>query len=444
MSLFWRIFLSFWLAAALIAGSFFFLGRSSSSAVIDRNLEKLKTQAEIVAELWRNEGGQPAVMAWLARQPREQGIGLMTVDGHPPFDHGRIGRMHGRWRGIGPVKPGVNVLPDGRILLATPLPGIQPPLMLVRRLHPRQLHDIPMPLMLLLAAGIIALVSGVLAGILVRRIRRLREAVNIISQGDLSARAELNGNDEVSALARDFNHMAERIDQMMASQRQLVSDVSHELRSPLARLRIALELAQRSSNPTSMLHKIGKEADELEQMVTQLLSLARMESGQASLDRQAIDLCPLLEKIAEDANFEGATEDRQVQLQHCDPVKIHIDPVLMHAAIENVVRNALRYSPPGKPVIIQSELRPGQLLIHIEDQGPGVPEQDLQRLFEPFTRVAEARDRDSGGFGLGLAMTGKILEAHGGSAQAVNATPTGLHVTLTLPLNSNRDDKTAP
>jgi two-component system sensor histidine kinase CpxA len=434
MTFFWRIFMSFWLVAVLLAGSFFVLGRLSSSEIIDRHLAALQAQAELVAGLWNSDGGQPAVMHWLARQQKPQKARLLTRNGRNPFPGRMMGMMKRQASGSGTIQAGIHQLPDGRILLAAQLPGIQPALFLVRKLAPQQLHRIPLPLMLALAVLIIALVSFLLASMLVKRLRSLRETVQVISDGDLSARVTLGGQDEISALATDFNRMADRIGEMMASQRQLVSDVSHELRSPLARLRIALELAERADDPRQMLQKIAKEADELEHMVSSLLSLARMESGQSVLEKHPQSLCPLLRKIIDDANFEGKASQRRVVLKSCEDIELQMDTVLMQSAIENVIRNALHYTPQGGEVQVTVEPSGEQIRIIIEDQGPGVPEKELERLFEPFARVGEARDRHSGGYGLGLAITGKALQAHAGKAHAENRPQGGLRVILSLPM----------
>jgi signal transduction histidine kinase len=303
----------------------------------------------------------------------------------------------------------------------------------VRYVDRGRLHRIPVAAWLLIAILIVGLVSFALASALSKRLRRLRTAAQVIAEGDLTARVPARGRDEVSALARDFNLMAERIEEMLQSQRQLVSDVSHELRSPLARLRIALELAQRAEEPAQALLRIEKEADELEHLVSDMLSLSRIESGQAQLEWRAVPLCELLQGIVADARFEGEAVGRHVALAQCDKSGVEGDAVLLHAAIENVVRNALRYTPEGGEVTVRLQRKEGRVTITVEDQGPGVPEAELERLFEPFSRVGEARERESGGFGLGLAITGRTLMLHGGSARAENRPEGGLRVTLQLP-----------
>ena len=326
--------------------------------------------------------------------------------------------------------------PSGRVQIIAELPGVKPPLFLIQTLNPRQLDRLPRIYLFPLALIVISLVSYFLASVLTHRIRHLRSTVQVIADGNLNARVSLKGSDEVSALANDFNRMAERISDMLTSQQQLVSDVSHELRSPLARLRIALELAERADDPTASLQRIEKEADELESLVTGLLSLARIESGQSQLEKQSLSLCELLKKVVEDANYEGQAMQRTVLLNHRAAVTVFADPVMLKSAIENVIRNALRYTPHNGEIIVNAHKAHDLVTITIDDQGDGVPPQNLDKLFEPFARVAKARDRISGGYGLGLAITGKVIQAYAGQVTAENSEEGGLRITLTLPVSS--------
>ena len=434
MNLFVRIFLFFWLTAALLAGSFFLLGRLSGDEAIERAKEVLLAQADIVATLWQQDGRR-ATRRWLFQQPDERSLLLLDSNAQSPFPkHAKqhIKNQHGSLSI--PLKAGIQRHKFGLISIIAALPDTQPPLFLVKQLERKEMHRLPMWVWLAAALLIISLVSYLLAKILSQRIRQLRYAVQGVTEGDLSARVTLGGNDEVTELATDFNMMAERIQNMITSQRQLVSDVSHELRSPLARLRVALELAQRSGESGCSLTRIEKEADELEHLVTELLSLARLESGQSQLEKQAVDMNALLEKITQDALYEGAETHKEVSFSAVEPISLIVDPVLISAAIENVVRNALRHTPPDSSVKIHTQISNDFFNIIIDDQGPGVPEASLGQLFEPFARVAAARDRDSGGFGLGLAITGRTMHAHGGTVVAENRSQGGLRVILKLPL----------
>ncbi|MDH5353070.1 MAG: ATP-binding protein [Gammaproteobacteria bacterium] len=433
MNLFVRIFLFFWLTAALLAASFFVLGRLSGGQVIERNHEVLKAQAVTVSALWQ-QGRHRATQHWLFQLPGRDRPILLDALGRSPFPmHANANKDVIRKLNY-PLDSAIQRHRHGYVSLIEAVPDIEPPLFLVRQLEPSQLHRMPIWLWLLAALLIISLISYLLAHFLSRRIRHLRHAVQSLSDGDLSSRVSLRGRDEVSELAADFNQMADRINDMLDSQRRLVSDVSHELRSPLARLRIALELAQRSDDRSTALPRIEKEANELESLVTELLSLARIESGQFQLEKQDTDIIELLQQIIHDANFEGEAKHCEVRLEAVEAVTLSVDPVLIRAAIENVVRNAIHYSPEHSVVQVSTQLNPEEFTIIVEDSGIGVPEQSLNLLFKPFTRVAEARDRSSGGFGLGLAITGKSLLAHGGKAIAENREQGGLRVILNLPM----------
>ncbi len=430
MSLFLRIFLSFWLVAILLASSFYLLGRFSGAEAIERGVAVLTGQAEIVASLLLRDGRR-ATMHWLSALTVPERPHLIDEQGKNPL---RRGPQFNRTKPINPVVAGVHHLPSGEVVILVPLPKIIPPLFLIQHLQQGQLNRLPIIYQLLLAMVIISLVSYFLASVLTQRIRQLRSTAQVIAEGDLSARVKLKGADEVSALAADFNRMTDRISDMLASQRQLVSDVSHELRSPLARLRIALELAQRADDPAVSLKRIEKEADELENLVTGLLSLARIESGQSRLEKQSLSLCDLLTQIVEDANYEGQASRRHVRLSRCDEVTLFADAVMLRSAIENVVRNALRYTPRASEVTVNALQEHDSVMITVDDQGKGVPPPDLERLFEAFARVSEARDRLSGGYGLGLTITGRVIQAHAGRVNAKNRDEGGLRVTLTLPL----------
>ena len=446
MNLFARIFLSFWLVAALLAVSFFSLGRLSSGKTIDRTQANLQSKAELIAVIWK-QGGRNHAMHWLLQQSNRSRLFLVDEKGISPFsmknmgmnpkdigitihEANRIDTDHGL---IYPLKTGVQYQPSGLVNLIEALPNVKPKLFLIQPIEPDKLHHLSPSLWGFIAFTIISIISFLLARTLSKRLYKLRQATQELAKGELNSRVNITGNDEVSSLANDFNYMAEQLQLMIKSQRQLVSDVSHELRSPLARLRVALELAERSESPQKMLVRIEKEADELGRLVTDLLSLARIESSQFILEKRSLPLCDLLKKIIEDANFEGRKQQKQVLLQQCDNAVIDADPILMRSALENIIRNALRYTPPESQVTVHLKQTDKELLISIEDQGSGVPADMLEALFEPFARVSEARDRKTGGFGLGLAITGRVINAHGGKVWAENSTKGGLTVHIRLP-----------
>ncbi len=295
-----------------------------------------------------------------------------------------------------------------------------------------------------LAIFISGLICYWLTAYLTRPILRLRAAAGQIAAGDLSARADEHmgtRRDEIGDLVRDFNRMAERIEGLVTSQRRLISDISHELRSPLARLNVALGLArQRASNEAgSALDRIEREAERLNELIGQLLTLARLDSGTPLAETEPIRLTPLLEEIAADADFEAAVKNCSVKLDGTQDCTVRGSREMLRSAIENVVRNAVRYTPEGSEVDISVDCEvhldnTRWAVVRVRDFGPGVPESELSKLFRPFYRVTHARERETGGAGLGLAITQRTLKIHGGSVQARNADH-GLVVEMRLAMN---------
>jgi two-component system sensor histidine kinase CpxA len=195
---------------------------------------------------------------------------------------------------------------------------------------------------------------------------------------------------------------------------------------------VALELAEREEDRSKALSRIEKEADELERLVTELLSLARLESGQAGLERQRLQLDELIAKVVTDAAYEAQGKEKRLSLD-AQPVALVGDAVLLRSAVENVVRNAIRHTPPGSEVQVSLSGEESAYVIRVRDQGPGVEASQIESIFDPFTRTAEARERGSGGFGLGLAIARRAMLVHGGDASARNHPEGGLEVSLRLP-----------
>lgn len=283
----------------------------------------------------------------------------------------------------------------------------------------------------------VGLVCYGLARYLTKPIVALRAATQRLAEGDLSARVvETARQDELADLGRDFNRMAGRIETLMKSQQRLVGDVSHELRSPLARLSVALELARLKAGAEAApaLDRIEREAERLNELIGQLLTLAKLESGVSAPPTTAVALDQLVKDIVADASFEAASRQREVKLLSSDNCQTEGSPELLRRAIENVIRNAVRHTPENSTVEVKLERNDNQAVISVRDCGQGVPPSSLDQLFEPFYRVAEARDRQTGGIGLGLAITKSAIQLHGGQVSATNAAGGGLEVKLTLPV----------
>lgn len=299
---------------------------------------------------------------------------------------------------------------------------------------------------LVLRVVAVILTAGILCYLLARYIVapvvKLRAVTRQVAGGDLSARVgPLLGTrrDELADMGRDFDVMAGHIQDLVNWQRRLLGDISHELRSPLARLALALELARgrAGEGAASALDRIESEAESINEMIGQLLTLARWERGLDGERWEPFDLTDLVREVAEDANFEAHARGREVLVLAPEECQLTGSPVLVRSAVENVVRNAVRYAPEKTAVEILVRRQPEEsqslAVITVRDKGPGVPESALADLFRPFYRVEEARDRESGGTGLGLAITERYVRMHGGTVTAANAPDGGLIVEIRLP-----------
>ncbi|HEV7441463.1 MAG TPA: ATP-binding protein, partial [Steroidobacteraceae bacterium] len=341
-------------------------------------------------------------------------------------------------------------------LLHPTLKGIGGPLVLVGpdaktyhvivgplRAGPHLFGELEMPAVstatLLIALVVSAVVCFFLARYLVLPVDQLRRATRQIASGDLDVRVspKLKGrHDELGLLASDLDTMSERVRNLLELKQQLLRDVSHELRSPLARLQLALSLARREegSGVERHLARIGCEADRLEELIARTLKLARLERPMQGIERTQVDVAELLTNIVADVAIEADAHGCSVALETARPLEVNGDPELLRSALENVIRNAVRYAPAGSKVGIDARRGDGRRIeVIVRDHGPGVPEKDLELIFEPFYRVDAARNRAVGGDGLGLAIAARAVAIHGGTIQARNLGSGGLAVQLSLP-----------
>ncbi|HYW41883.1 MAG TPA: ATP-binding protein [Bryobacteraceae bacterium] len=270
---------------------------------------------------------------------------------------------------------------------------------------------------------------------LTRPVRALQHAVERFGGGDLSARAGSNRRDELGQLARTFDRMADRIETLLAAERRLLVDISHELRSPLARLGVAVELARTGDDLDAALNRIQKESDRLNALVGQLLQVTRAEGDPSSLRRQSVRLDELVQQLVDDSGIEAAAHGCALKYEKREPVTVEGDPELLRRAVENVIRNAIRYSPPDRAVEVSLARNNGKAVVEVRDRGPGVPDEALPHLFDAFYRVESDRGRSSGGIGLGLSIARRAIELHSGSIRARNARP-GLEVEMEFPAGS--------
>jgi two-component system sensor histidine kinase CpxA len=443
-SLFVRIFVLFWLAMALIVGAsiattFTIAAREYESPELQRRPNSAMQASEVL-----DRGGIGALKSWLQANRNsisDRDLFIIAPDGrdilgrHIPDIAAR--RLEALNRDAG--TPSGNYRPSRAAPQIVAADGSLYTVLFSPR-RPSIFGALSLPAISLTILAIALIVSAItswwLAQHLSAPIRRIQAGARALASENLNIRVSdgLEGRkDELAVLARDFDAMADRLRANRAATTQLLRDISHELRSPLARMRVALGLARRPpADVTRQLDRMEREIERLDSMISQVLKLARLHGANARIEKESFELDEVIEEVVRDANFEGAVKHCTVKVQGSAKAAILGNRELLRSAIENVLRNAVRYSPIKTAVDLSiARLRSG-LEIAITDHGPGVPPAELERIFEPFYRVAESRDRDSGGEGIGLAITAEVMKAHGGSARARN-TPGGFEVLLSLP-----------
>ena len=449
MSLFLKIFLWFWLSIALVVAAITFVNWSTQGEPLVRQWqtfvgEAVNINSETAAQIYENEG-QAGLDEYLNRvasaervialgmfdQNRRQIAGTqLSAEGKQmfdrPFDGDNIEFNRMTEQTIAAKKI---LLKNGQTyyyIIEYRRPQRTPFLTEAR-------NRILQILAVIFAAG---LGCYALARYLSSPISKLRTATQKLAAGDLQTRvAEEVGNrhDELAALAKDFDEMAERIENLINSQKRLTRDVSHELRSPLARLNVALELAKTKSSGDShkLLDRIERESKILNEMISQILTLSKLESQSETIEKHDINIGKLVERVVSDADFEAQSQNKKVEITQNSDAKIFGNENLLRSAVENVLRNAVRYT--NDKVEVSVNGAEGETVIKIRDHGSGVPTEELEKLFTPFHRVAEARERKSGGVGLGLAIAEQAVHAHKGKIKAENAEGGGLIVEIKLP-----------
>lgn len=448
-SLFVRIFLSFWIAQAL----FFVLAILVTLAFRPRSStwEALRTSVLNDAVIAYEDGGKPQLREYLNNLDSSQHIRGYLFDEHgvelsergAPDWAMRVAAGGPRTPHDGFLFPAPPVQRDSRASFDgkhryTVVLGLPPgPRVFI---GPR---GVPFTGLII---GVITsgLVCYLLSWLLTKPIVRLRTAARRLAAGDMTARAGaplLRRGDEISGLMRDFDAMAERLETLLKAQSRLLNDISHELRSPLARLNVALGLARQRDDlqNTDMLDRIELEASRLNELIGRILTLARLEDGEQLVPQIPVPLGELVENVAEDAEFEAQARNCHVHaIVPEGSWEVRGNASLLHSAVENVVRNAIRYTQEGTSVDVQlsNESRSGtsEAVIRVTDSGPGVPADALEKLFQPFYRLDEARGRQTGGVGLGLAITERAVRFHGGKVRAFNKDGKGLVVEIRLPL----------
>jgi len=446
--LFWKIFLPFWVAQALLLGLLYMRLHYRLHA---ENPWWVQPERRLVPTL-ANEAvrryevaGQPALRALLdqSAMPHRSNYWLLDgsgreLSGRPlPVEIPDFAQRALRREGM--------VRPDETVVIVAPVTTPRNNYLLIGEFIPPPLSErVPGDLIWTLKLGTIisALMCLVIAHYLSKPIERLRKATNEMAGGNLDIRVGAsigNRRDEIADLVRDFDSMAGELRNQIVSERNLLSGVSHELRSPIARMRLALALA-RGSDPREreeMLDRIEQDAIQLDSMLERILTVARLENGQYKPKFESLSLNEVLDEVLDDARFEAAATDGTINYAGDAIVHVNGDPGLLRSAIENVVRNAIFYSGRGGQIEVRLRLADGQAVLTVRDNGKGVPEETLPLLFKPFYRVDDSRGTTTGGMGLGLAIVRNAVAAHGGSVTARNVDPHGLEVEFRLPVSGS-------
>ncbi|WP_405120509.1 sensor histidine kinase [Pseudomonas leptonychotis] len=435
-SLFWRIFASFWLAIALVAGLSLLLGRMlNQDAWLLSQHPALQNFAEKWVQRYETQGPQ-AAQALLEQRKRKFRIDVQVLDdsGQPLVDGTfppRAAAFEARhrhekrlpWRRLSADYTSAQSGETYLLIYRIPLPEIAA----------WQRSSLLWPLSALgIAILVLTLLSLWLTLSITRPLNRLRGAVHDLGQtayqqNSLAKLAERR--DELGVLAADFNRMGERVQGLISSQRQLLRDVSHELRSPLARLRIALALTERADAAEREKYwpRLSQECDRLEALISEILALARLDAEPGAA--QPIDLDTLLRTLQDDAHLDAPQQVIKIQLD--SGLQPFGWPDMLQRAMDNLLRNALRFNPIGEVIELTARKDAEQLCLSVRDHGPGAAPEQLARLGEPFYR---APGQTSSGHGLGLAIARRAAQRHGGELELSNHAQGGFIATLRLPL----------
>jgi two-component system OmpR family sensor kinase len=442
--LFWKILLAFWLTliatAAATGAVIWALREERAGAEASVALGMPAVLATDLAAATLRHGGPEALRDWMGEVRRPHGVAVFAVDAEGvdilgrPVPEAALAEARGL-AGSGPRLRG------GAAVRTVEAPGGERYLVFAQQQgepRGRGRRGQPMPAWLVLAMGAAAslAVSALLAWYLARPIRSLRWALRSAAEGRLETRVRplMKGRrDEIADLGEEFDEMARRLQQLVEAQKRLLHDVSHELRSPLARLQAAIGLVRQEPRKLeASLERIEREAGRLDELVGEVLALARLEGGKPASPEEKVDLAELVAAVAADARFEARAASREVTIQSANPVFVRGHAEALQRAVENVIRNAVKYTAEGSTVQVELSVRGQSARLRVTDRGPGVAPGDAERIFRPFYRSGANASVD--GFGLGLAIAHAAVAAHQGSIRAENAAGGGLRVEIELPL----------
>ncbi len=447
-SLYWKIFLSFWLATILIIVTTAWvtseIARKSSISAREREFMDSYANAAVVTF---EAGHHIALTQWLEKTGLSKHMQLFLLTSH--------GEIIGNENIPAVVKQisenfvhdqlDEGIFKSGHLIVSHEIistSGLAFRLAAVSKKPLSHFVQIPwagLTARLLIAIFISGLICYLLSVYLTKPLRSLRLAAISLATGKLNTRVGRfagHHKDEIAELSYEFDSMAEQLETLIKSKQRLLQDISHELRSPLTRLQIAIELGRKKSNglANSEFDRIESECLRLNTLLGEALDFARLDQSTNTLNQSLVFLPTLLEGIINDANYEFYNGSPRVIIRQMQASQLMLDERLIHRAIENILRNALRYSPSNHEVVVSLYENTSEhtVLIDIEDTGPGIPEDQLIKIFNPFYRVDTAREKKTGGYGLGLAIAKQAIQLHGGEIHAINRQQGGLLVRIIL------------
>ncbi|QMT60429.1 two-component system sensor histidine kinase CpxA [Legionella sp. PC997] len=455
-SLYWKIFISFWLATILII--------FTTAWVISHIVQKssLPAQEQLFMDSYANaavatyeSGRQTALLKWLNKIgiSRHMSIYLLSSSGEIIGTHAVPENVKKVAENLLQDQLSEGILKSGKLIVSHEILSTSGKFYRLAAVSEKPIyHFVGVPwaglaIRLILATFISGLICYLLSRYLTQPLRSLGMAAKSIATGKLNTRVgPLRGhyNDEIAQLSNEFDRMAEQLETLITSKERLLQDISHELRSPLARLQIAIELGRNKTKglADTEFNRMELECARLNALITEVLDFARLEKSTTDLNLSKVDLSALLHNIIRDANYEVGEETPRVNAGVIEPCSLLLDERLIHRAIENVVRNALHYSPATEQVVVslKHDETKEHIYIDISDKGPGVPKDQLDKIFSPFYRVDTSRTKKTGGYGLGLAIAARSIYLHHGEIMALNNPDGGLLVRIIL--DSKSDIKT--
>ncbi len=448
MSLFLKLFLWFWLAIALIVGAVTLVNWSTQSEPLARQWqtfvgEGVNLNSQTAAQIYEAEGieGLNNYLNRSSQAQRVNSVGFFDenkklIAGN--IDPNEVSKLSDEAMESGEpefLRLEDKVFAAKRVTLKTGANQIY--VVELKRFQPPAFFTTRLILQVLTVVLIGGLLCYGLARYLTSPISKLRFATQKFAEGDLSVRINekvSKRSDEISKLAKDFDEMAEHIEALVTAEKRLTQDISHELRSPLARLNVALELARSKSNAETkpMIDRIESESKMLNEMLSRLLTLSKLESGSGDFDKNEVNLTRVFDQVVADADFEAQAKGKSVKILKEEKIKVFGNENLLRSAIENVLRNAVKYTKDNTAVEVSLVKNGKGAIVSVRDYGTGVPENELVKLFKPFYRLQTARDRKTGGIGLGLAIAERAVNAHNGKISAKNLED-GLVVEIKIP-----------